>query len=78
MSRPTGRGLTDRAEHRQRAGDEKVTWYGVLGVQPGAEPEQIKQHYEAKSDVLRPAHVNGQPSNVVSAVSQAQGLLDHA
>lgn len=55
-----------------------VTWYGVLGVLPGAEPEQIRQHYEAKSDVLRPAHVNGQPSNVVSVVSQAQGLLDQA
>ena len=55
-----------------------ITWYSVLGVLPGAETDQIRQHYDAKSDVLRPEHVTGEPSNVVSAVSRAQGLLDQA
>jgi hypothetical protein len=55
-----------------------VTWYSVLGALPGAEPDQIQQHYDAKADVLRSEHVTGQPSNVVSAVSKARALLDQA
>jgi hypothetical protein len=55
-----------------------VTWYGILGVLPGASPDQIQQHYEAKAAVVRPELVAGSPSKVVAAVTQAQALLDDA
>ena len=55
-----------------------VTFYAILGALPGALPRQIRQHYDAKAAVLRPELVAGAPSKVVTAVSQAQGLLDDA
>jgi hypothetical protein len=55
-----------------------VTWYGILGVMPGASPEEIQQRYEAKAAVLRPEHVAGAPSHIVAAVVRAQALLDQA
>ncbi|MGN6793944.1 MAG: J domain-containing protein [Streptosporangiaceae bacterium] len=55
-----------------------VTWYGILGVMPGASQEEIRQRYDAKSAVLRPEHVAGAPSSVVAAVARAQALLDQA
>jgi hypothetical protein len=55
-----------------------VTWYGILGVLPGASPDQIQQHYDAKAAVLRLELVAGSPSKVVAAVRHAQALLDDA
>ena len=77
--RPTGHRPTDAGQFRYLAVVRSgVTWYGVLGVQPGTPDEQIQQRYDAKSAVLRPEHVSGATSGVVTAVSQAQALLDEA
>lgn len=55
-----------------------TTWYEVLGVLPGADPRKIKREYQARSDLLRPEMIAGAPSNVLGAVTRAQGLLDSA
>ena len=58
--------------------EQGVTWYEVLGVLPGAEPHRIKREYEARSGLLRPEMIAGAPSNVLTAVTRAQDLLDSA
>ncbi len=55
-----------------------ITWYDVLGVLPGAEPAKIRREYDAKTSLLRPELISGAPSNVVTAISRAQGMLDEA
>lgn len=57
---------------------EGITWYDVLGVLPGAEARTVKQEYEAKSALLRPDMIAGAPSNVLTAVTRAQNMLDRA
>src|SRR6516225_5069993 len=55
-----------------------ITWYDVLGVLPGAAADKIKREYDAKASLLRPELISGAPSNVVKAVTRAQGILDSA
>jgi hypothetical protein len=55
-----------------------ITWYDVLDVLPGADPARILREYEAKTNLLRPELISGAPSNVVQAISRAQGMLDSA
>jgi hypothetical protein len=55
-----------------------ITWYDVLGVQPGAEARKIKREYDAKAALLRPELISGAPPDVVTAVRRAQELLDTA
>jgi len=55
-----------------------ITWYDVLDVLPGADPAKIRREYKAKTNLLRPELVSGAPSNVVQAISLAQGMLDSA
>jgi curved DNA-binding protein CbpA len=55
-----------------------VTWYEVLGVMPGADPRRIKREYEARSGLLGPQMIAGAPSDVLKAVTRAQGLLEEA
>ena len=57
---------------------ERITWYDVLGVLPGAEARKVKREYEAKSALLRPDMIAGAPSNVLKAVTRAQDMLDGA
>jgi curved DNA-binding protein CbpA len=57
---------------------ERITWYDVLGVLPGAEPRKIKREYRAKSALLRPDMLAGAPPDVLTAVTRAQDLLDGA
>jgi hypothetical protein len=58
--------------------DPAITWYDVLGVLPGAEQATIRHEYEAKTNLLRPELISGAPSNVVQAISRAQGMLNDA
>jgi curved DNA-binding protein CbpA len=58
--------------------EQGVTWYDVLGVMPGVEARKIKREYEAKSVLLRPDMIAGAPSNVFTAVTRAQDMLDRA
>jgi len=55
-----------------------ITFYEVIGVLPGAEPHRIKRDYEARSGLLGPYMIAGAPSNVLTAVTRAQGLLGEA
>jgi hypothetical protein len=55
-----------------------ITWYDILGVLPGASPDEIQQAYDDKAGLLRPELISGAPSNVVAAVSRSQKFLDGA
>jgi curved DNA-binding protein CbpA len=58
--------------------EQGVNCYEVLGVLPGADPRKIRREYQARSGLLRPEMIAGAPSNVLRAVTRAQGLLDNA
>jgi curved DNA-binding protein CbpA len=55
-----------------------ITWYDILGVLPGASPDEIQQAYAGKTGLLGPELISGAPSNVVAAVSRAQRFLGEA
>jgi DnaJ domain len=55
-----------------------ITWYDILGVLPGASPDEIGQAYDSKASLLRPELISGTPSNVVAAASRAQQFLGGA
>jgi len=55
-----------------------ITWYEILGVLPGASAEKIEREYDAKRSLLRPELISGAPSNVLAAVTRAEGILDRA
>jgi len=55
-----------------------VTWYDVLGVLPTATTGDIRRGYDAKAEVLRPGHLAGASSTVLSAARRAQEILDAA
>jgi hypothetical protein len=58
--------------------ERAITWYEVLGVLPGAEPEKIRRKYDERTHLLRTELIAGAPSNVLGAVSRAQNFLDTA
>src|SRR5262252_1329828 len=55
-----------------------VTWYDILDVMPGATTEEIQGKYDSQASLLRTELIAGAPSAVITAVSQAQQLLDTA
>jgi hypothetical protein len=55
-----------------------ITWYNILGVLPGASPDEIQQAYDAKAGLLRPELISGAPANVMAAVSRSQRFLNEA
>ena len=55
-----------------------VTWYDVLGVLPTATTGEIRRGYDAKAGLLRPGHLAGANSMVLSATRRAQEMLDAA
>ena len=55
-----------------------ITWYDILDVLPGAEPAKIRREYDAKASLLRPELISGAPSDVIQAISRAQGMLQEA
>jgi curved DNA-binding protein CbpA len=55
-----------------------ITWYDILDVMPGASTEEIQSKYESRASLLRPEHISGAPSAVITAASRAQQLLDSA
>jgi hypothetical protein len=58
--------------------ERAITWYEVLGVLPGAEPDKIRRKYDERTHLLRAEMIAGAPSNVLGAVSRAQNFLDTA
>jgi hypothetical protein len=55
-----------------------ITWYEVLGVLPGVQPEKIRQKYDERTSLLRSEMIAGAPSNVLTAVGRARNFLDTA
>ena len=55
-----------------------ITWYDILGVLPGASTEQIQRAYEDKLGLLRPEHIAGASSKVLTAASRAERMLKEA
>lgn len=55
-----------------------VTWYDILGVLPTATTGDIRRGYDAKAGLLRPGHLAGANSTVLSAARRAQEILDTA
>jgi len=58
--------------------ERPISWYEVLGVAPGAEPETIRRKYEERASLLRAELISGAPSNVLGATGRAQHFLDTA
>jgi hypothetical protein len=55
-----------------------ISWYDVLGVLPTATTGEIRRGYDAKAGLLRPGHLSGANSTVLSATRRAQEILDAA
>ncbi len=55
-----------------------ITWYEVLGVLPGVQPEKIRQKYDERTHLLRSEMIAGAPSDVLRAVDRARNFLDTA
>jgi len=72
--RRTGFRVADQA----RGLEPGITWYDVLGAVPDAPTRTIKRKYQDKAALLRPELISGAPSNVLSAVTRAQHILDAA
>jgi curved DNA-binding protein CbpA len=58
--------------------ERAITWYEVLGVLPGADPDKIKRKYDERASLLRPEMISGAPANVLAVVTRAQYYLDTA
>jgi hypothetical protein len=58
--------------------ERAITWYEVLGVLPGAEPDKIRRKHAERTHLLRAEMIAGAPSNVLTAVDRATNFLDMA
>ena len=58
--------------------ERAITWYEVLGVLPGVEPDKIRQKYDARTGLLRGEMIAGAPSSVLAVATRAQHFLDTA
>src|SRR5215469_16182567 len=55
-----------------------ITWYDVLGVLPDAEPQDIREAWQAREALLQPGMLAGAPSDVLSAVERARQSVEEA
>jgi hypothetical protein len=55
-----------------------VTWYDVLGVVPGATPEDVREARQAREAALQPGRFAGAPANVLSAADRSRQAVDEA
>jgi PASTA domain len=55
-----------------------LSYYDILGVEPGATAGEIRLAYETKAGVLAPAMISGAPSKVVGVVDRARAALEVA
>jgi DnaJ domain/PASTA domain len=55
-----------------------ITWYDVLGVLPDAPPDDIRQAWQARAALLRPATLPGAAPEVQSAADRARQAVDEA
>jgi DnaJ domain/PASTA domain len=57
---------------------DQLSYYDILGVEPGASADEIRLAYETKIGVLAPAMISGAPSKVVAVVDRARTALEVA
>jgi PASTA domain len=57
---------------------DRLSYYDILGVLPGASADEVQQSYDAKISVLAPAMIAGAPSKTVAVVDRARAALDLA
>ena len=55
-----------------------VTWYDVLGVVPGATPDDVGKAWQARRTALQPGNFAGAPPDVVSAADRTLQTVDEA
>jgi DnaJ domain len=55
-----------------------VTWYDVLGVVPGATPDDIQSAWQARLAALDPGKLAGAPANVLSAADRSRQAVEEA
>ena len=55
-----------------------VTWYDVLGVVPGATPDDIREAWQARQAALQPGKLAGAPADVLSAADRARQAVEEA
>ncbi len=57
---------------------DQLSYYDILGVEPGASADEIGRAYETKAGVLAPAMIAGAPSKVLSVVDRARAAIEAA
>ncbi len=57
---------------------DRLSYYDILGVLPGASADEIQQSYDAKASVLAPSMIAGAPSKAVAVVDRARAALEVA
>lgn len=58
--------------------DDQLSYYDILGVQPGASIDDIRRAFDAKKAVLAPGMIAGASTRVLVAVDRARAVLDEA
>jgi PASTA domain len=57
---------------------DQLSYYDMLGVEPGASAGEIQRGYQDKAGVLTPTMISGAPSRVVAVVDRARAAIDVA
>lgn len=57
---------------------DQLSYYDILGVEPGATADEIQRAYDTKASVLAPSMISGAPSKAVAVVDRARAALDVA
>jgi hypothetical protein len=57
---------------------DRITWYDILGVAPGAAAETVRFAYQAKAKQLQGYQIAGAPQEVAQAVARGQKIIDAA
>src|SRR5215469_201169 len=63
---------------RARAKADRITWYDVLGIAPGASAETVQRAYQAKSVLVQSYLTAGAPAAVAQAAARGQKIIDAA
>jgi hypothetical protein len=57
---------------------DQLSYYDILGVEPGASADEIQRAYETKASVLMPSMIAGAPSKVLAVADRARAALEVA
>lgn len=57
---------------------DRITWYDILGIAPGAATETVQLAYQAKAKQLQSYRIADLPPEVAQAAARAQKIIDAA